>query len=158
MIATFRESADWQRALACIPVSLIVWARIAAAAAAACSVHVLDIMTSCRVSHGAALEHYSDSDTESTISFGAEADRQLDVPIASFNNVMGRIVRFSWALNQNLCHRPRVHYTLGILTSPRILLLSSRVGELTALQVHRPTHVCAGATGDVILMHARKSR
>ena len=41
-----------------------------------------------------AMEAYSDSDTESTVSFGAEADRQLEAPIGGVHSVLHRVVRF----------------------------------------------------------------
>jgi len=38
-------------------------------------------------------EHSVDSDRESALSFGAEADAQLEMPIIAAHNLLGRLVR-----------------------------------------------------------------
>lgn len=50
-------------------------------------------MTGMRSTHCAALDHYPDSDSDSTTSFGSDADRQLEIPIVTMNNMLGRLLR-----------------------------------------------------------------
>ncbi len=40
-------------------------------------------------------ERSSDSDTDSTVSIGEEADRHIEAPFAEYNGLLGRLVRLA---------------------------------------------------------------